>query len=87
MPAINLLIQTLTEPGDQVIIQTPVFYPFYHAVEFNNRQLVRNALRYENGHYSIDFDFWLPKRQIQMPKCSFCAANTILLVAFGAARN
>ena len=56
MPAINLLIQTLTEPGDQVIIQTPVFYPFYHAVEFNNRQLVRNQLRYENGHYSIDFD-------------------------------
>ncbi|MBT7989314.1 MAG: pyridoxal phosphate-dependent aminotransferase [Anaerolineae bacterium] len=56
MPTINLLIQKLTKPGDQVIIQTPVFYPFYHAVEFNDRVLLRNQLLYKEGHYSIDFD-------------------------------
>ncbi len=56
MPTINLLIQTLTEPGDQVIIQTPVFYPFYHSVQNNGRVLIHNQLQYQAGHYSIDFD-------------------------------
>lgn len=56
MMTINLLIQTLTNPGDKIIVQTPVFHPIYLGVEFNDRDLVRNCLKYQGGRYSIDFD-------------------------------
>jgi cystathionine beta-lyase len=56
MQSINLLIQTFTQPGDQVIIQPPVFGPFGDAVQNNGRVLVHNPLRYEDGRYSMDLD-------------------------------
>jgi cystathionine beta-lyase len=56
MLTINLLIQALTEPGDKIIVQTPVFHPIYLAVEFNGRTLVRNRLIYHRRKYTIDFD-------------------------------
>jgi cystathionine beta-lyase len=56
MPTISMLIQTFTEPDDKVIIQTPVFHPFYQAIEDNGRVIARNPLRYEAGRYWMDFD-------------------------------
>jgi len=56
VPAINLLVQAFVRPGEKVIIQTPVYYPFYSAVEGNDASVVRNPLLCENGCYSIDFD-------------------------------
>lgn len=49
-------VRALTKPQDAVIIQTPVYYPFYNIIQDNNRKLVTNPLKYENGKYSIDFD-------------------------------
>ena len=49
-------ICAFTKPGDAVLIQTPVYHPFYSIVRDNYRTLVTNPLRYENGKYSIDFD-------------------------------
>ncbi|MDE5983839.1 MAG: pyridoxal phosphate-dependent aminotransferase [Eubacterium sp.] len=54
--AIAMAIRALTDVGDSVLIQTPVYYPFYSAIEDNNRKLVQNELVYINGHYEIDFD-------------------------------
>lgn len=54
--AIRTAVQTFTEPGDQVLIQRPVYYPFSQAVEDNNRKLVSNCLVFINNHYEIDFD-------------------------------
>ena len=48
-------VRALTEPGDAVIIQTPVYYPFYDIIRNNGRELVQNPLICENGVYSIDF--------------------------------
>jgi cysteine-S-conjugate beta-lyase len=56
VPAINLLVQAFVRPGEKVIIQTPVYYPFYSAVEGNDGVVVRNPLLYEGGRYTIDFD-------------------------------
>jgi cysteine-S-conjugate beta-lyase len=56
VPAINLLILAFTEPGDKVIVQTPVYFPFFSAVENHGRQLVFNPLIYSNGKYKMDFD-------------------------------
>jgi len=56
MPAINLLIQTFTKPGDQVIVQPPVFHPIPEAAEFNGRLAARNPLRLVGGRYEMDMD-------------------------------
>lgn len=50
------LVNILTQPGDGVLILTPVYYPFFNAVRDNHRQLVTSELRNEQGHYTIDFD-------------------------------
>ncbi|NLI68347.1 MAG: pyridoxal phosphate-dependent aminotransferase [Bacilli bacterium] len=48
-------IVTFTEPGDNVLIQTPVYTPFFSVIKDSGRQLVENPLRYENGTYRMDF--------------------------------
>ncbi|HEY3381940.1 MAG TPA: PatB family C-S lyase [Vicinamibacterales bacterium] len=57
VPALSLCINALTEPGDAIIVQSPVYYPFFSAVTRNGRRLVRNPLVVdENGAYRMDFD-------------------------------
>ncbi|MGI9202396.1 MAG: MalY/PatB family protein [Woeseiaceae bacterium] len=56
MPAISMAIQAYTDPGDQIVIQTPVFYPFGTVVENNERVLLRNSLLLEDDKYVMDFD-------------------------------
>ena len=56
VPAINTMIQGMLQPGDKVIIQPPVYYPFAMAIRNNGMEVVENALLYENGRYLIDFD-------------------------------
>ena len=54
--SIALAIKAYTKPGDSVLIQQPVYYPFSETIELNNRRLVNNQLVYKDGHYEIDFD-------------------------------
>jgi cystathionine beta-lyase len=56
VPAINLLVMTFTQPGDSIIIQPPVYFPFFEAIKNHNRNLVTNPLLYQAGNYSIDID-------------------------------
>ena len=56
VPALNMLIQTLIEPGDKVLIQKPVYYPFFGAIEKNGGEIVSNTLVLENGRYHMDFE-------------------------------
>lgn len=53
--ALALAVKAFTEIGDGVLIQTPVYYPFYEVICDNNRKVVANPLIYQNGTYSIDF--------------------------------
>ena len=50
------LVKMLTEPGDSVLIQTPVYYPFMSAIEDQGRKLVRSELVNTNGIYTVDFE-------------------------------
>ena len=50
------LVRILTEPGDAVLIQTPVYYPFMSAIEDQGRKLVRSELVNTNGIYTVDFE-------------------------------
>ncbi|MBS9718182.1 MalY/PatB family protein [Pseudohalocynthiibacter aestuariivivens] len=45
-----------TEPGDGVIVQSPVFFDFYDILRENNRELVLNPLILNDGRYEMDFD-------------------------------
>jgi len=54
VPAINSAVLAFTQPGDKVIIQSPVYYPFSSAVLNNGRQLVENPLKLEDGRYEMD---------------------------------
>ncbi len=49
-------IRAFTAPNDAVMIQTPVYYPFYNIIRDNGRMLVCNPLVYKNGKYSIDLE-------------------------------
>ena len=56
VPALNYCVRAFTKPGDAVVIQTPVYHPFYSAVEGNGRRVVRNPLRFDGLRYAMDFD-------------------------------
>ena len=56
MPSISSMIRCLTEVGDEILIQSPVYHVFYYVIEDNGRKVLENELIYENGEYKIDFD-------------------------------
>jgi cysteine-S-conjugate beta-lyase len=56
VPAINMCILSMTEPGDEIIIQTPVYHPFSYAVKNHKRKLIENRLILKDKRYFIDFE-------------------------------
>ncbi|MCD4651809.1 MAG: pyridoxal phosphate-dependent aminotransferase [Candidatus Cloacimonetes bacterium] len=62
--ALCVAIRAYTQPGDGVLIQTPVYSPFFKTVERNNRQVIVNQLLLKEGYYTMDFG----KLEQQLPK-------------------
>jgi len=56
VPAVNLAVLAFTQPGDEIIVQPPVYFPFFTAVTDHYRKLVYNQLRLEKERYFMDFD-------------------------------
>ncbi|MBQ2987733.1 MAG: pyridoxal phosphate-dependent aminotransferase [Clostridia bacterium] len=56
VPALRQIIGALTEPGDGVMIQTPVYHQFRNVIEFNKCVVVENELIEKDGVYTIDFE-------------------------------
>ena len=54
--ALSTAVLAFTKPSDSVIIQTPVYPPFYSVIRDNGRKIVENPLKEENEHYYMDFD-------------------------------
>ena len=53
---IGLAVNVFSNPGDKIIIQTPVYTPFMAVPESNGRQVVHNPLKWNGSHYEMDFD-------------------------------
>ena len=53
--AVNMAVRALTEPGDGVLIQEPVYYPFRKAIENNGRKVVNSPLVLKDGRYEMNF--------------------------------
>ena len=56
VPALNLAIDAFSKVGDEVIIQPPVYYPFFSTIKNNGRNLVENPLVEQDGYYYMDLD-------------------------------
>lgn len=54
--AIAIAVNAFTEPGDKVLVQPPVYHPFYTSIEGNGRKLVTNPLKNNDGFYTMDFE-------------------------------
>ena len=53
---IGILLQALSEPGDGVIVFSPVYYQFMEMIRKNNRRLVASELVIEDNRYHMDLD-------------------------------
>lgn len=56
MSSVSSVIRKLTTPGENVLVQTPVYSSFFHAIRDNGRYVMESPLRYANGEYHIDFE-------------------------------
>lgn len=56
VPGIGMAMNSFTRPGDKVMIQPPVYHPFAWVTTRNERTLVTNPLKWENGMYRMDLD-------------------------------
>lgn len=55
--ALNAIVQEFTEAGDKIIIQPPVYHPFFYSVRNNGRQVLENTLKeLPGGDYIMDFE-------------------------------
>lgn len=56
VPALSLMVLAFTNPGDGIILQSPVYYPFYDVIKMNGRNVVDNALiLQDDGRYVMDY--------------------------------
>lgn len=53
--ALSLGVELFSEPGGQVILQSPVYYPFYDVIRMNGREVAANPLLLNNGRYEMDY--------------------------------
>ena len=60
--ALGVAVKAFTKPGDAVLIQNPVYYPFTNIIRDNDRRVIDNTLVYEKrvtegkSQYSIDYE-------------------------------
>jgi len=71
VPSLFAAVHAFTQGGEGVIVQPPVYFPFFSAVTTNKRQLILNPLHEHAGHYSIDFS--------HLEKCAQQGARLLLL--------
>ncbi|MCQ2265002.1 MAG: PatB family C-S lyase [Bacteroidales bacterium] len=56
VPGLAFIVQAFTAPGDKVLLQTPVYHPFYYVVQNQSREIVRNPLRLVDNHFEMDYE-------------------------------
>jgi len=56
VPALSFIIRAFTQPGDKVVVQPPVYYPFFRVIENNGCHVVNNPLKFGNKKYFMDYD-------------------------------
>lgn len=68
VPALYMIIRALTKEDDNVLLMTPVYYPFYKAITANKRKVINTELLLCNDHYEIDFEDFEEKAKLESTK-------------------
>lgn len=56
VPGLSLSVQALSAPGERVVIQPPVYYPFKQVIEANGRHVLSNPLAWHEGNHLMHLD-------------------------------
>lgn len=75
VPAINFAIQAFTNPGDKILVQTPVYFPFFESIENNRRKVVNSQLKLVGNRYEIDFADLEKKLKNNVKMMLFCSPH------------
>lgn len=54
--ALKIAVNAYTNPGDAIIIQKPVYYPFDFSIEQNDRKKIENPVLFDGEQFNIDFE-------------------------------
>ena len=71
VPSLHAAVIAFAQPGAGVIVQPPVYFPFFSAVTETDRKLILNPLRLENGRYRMDLE--------HLEQCAAQGAHLLLL--------
>ena len=71
VPSLHAAVMAFAQPGEGVIVQPPVYFPFFSCVTNTGRNLVLNPLRLEDGRYTIDL--------AHLEQCAATGARLLLL--------
>jgi len=53
---LTFALEAFSKPGDGVVVQPPVYFPFFDCVKGTKRKMIENPLKIENGRYTFDFE-------------------------------
>ncbi len=53
---LTLAIETFSAPGDEVVVQPPVYFPFFDSVKSTGRKMLENPLKLVDGRYTFDLE-------------------------------
>ncbi len=70
VPSMHAVIEALTEEGDSIIVQPPIYPPFFSAVTDTGRKLVENPLQLVDGEYQLDLE--------HLEQCAAAGAKILL---------
>jgi len=74
--SMSVAIEAFTSVGEKVIVQTPVYPPFFHSVAQANRKLVKNSLKQsDEGHYSFDIEDLKAKIDVDTKLLLLCSPH------------
>jgi len=76
VPNMHYLVQALTNPGDSIIMNTPVYGPFAYAAEHNDREVITVPLLLKGDRYYLDFNKLETEMKTKHPKIlMFCSPH------------
>ncbi|MGY0692760.1 MalY/PatB family protein [Virgibacillus sp. FSP13] len=73
--ALSLITHTFTQPGDKVMVQSPVHHAFYRVLKLQGREVVENPLTFENGQYRMNFDDFEAKLDPKVKVMFLCSPH------------
>lgn len=73
--SLYVAIQSFTEQNDKILLQTPVYTPFFHIIQNSGRQIIENPLKFNGEKYEIDFADFEEKLQQGVKAFILCSPH------------